>query len=83
MRANQLRLFFSSVAYLLMSALRRLGLKDTDLAKAQCDTIRLKLFKIGARIRVTARKIRVSLSSSYPLASLFARICGNLAHASP
>jgi hypothetical protein len=83
MRANQLRLFFSSVAYLLMSALRRLGLKDTDLAKVQCDTIRLKLFKIGARIRVTTRKIRVSLSSSYPLPSLFARICGNLAHASP
>jgi len=83
MRANQLRLFFSSVAYLLMSALRRLGLKDTDLATAQCDTIRLKLFKIGARIRVTTRKIRVSLSSSYPLASLFTRICCNLAHASP
>jgi hypothetical protein len=83
MRANQLRLWFSSVAYLLMSALRRLGLKDTDLAKAQCDTIRLKLFKIGARIRVTTRRIWVSLSSSYPLASLFARICSNLAHASP
>ncbi len=73
MRANQLRLWFSSVAYLLMSALRRLGLKDTDLAKAQCDTIRLKLFKIGARITVTTRKIWISLSSSYPLASLFAQ----------
>jgi hypothetical protein len=83
MRANQLRLWFSSVAYVLMSALRRLGLKDTELAKAQCDTIRLKLFKIGARIRVTARKIWISLSSSYPLAALFARICSNLAHASP
>jgi len=83
MRANQLRLWFSSVAYLLMSALRRLGLKDTDLARAQCDTIRLKLFKIGARIKVTARKIWVSLSSSYPMAVLFARVCGNLAHASP
>ena len=83
MRANQLRLWFSSVAYLLMSALRRLGLKDTDLARAQCDTIRLKLFKIGARIRVTARKIWISLSSSYPLAALFARVCSNLAHASP
>jgi hypothetical protein len=70
MRANQLRLWFSSVAYLLMSALRRLGLKDTDLAKAQCDTIRLKLFKIGARITVTTRKIWISLSSSYPLATL-------------
>jgi hypothetical protein len=66
-----------------MSALRRLGLKDTDLAKAQCDTIRLKLFKIGARITVTTRKIWISLSSSYPLASLFTRVCSNLAHASP
>jgi hypothetical protein len=83
MRANQLRLWFSSVAYLLMSALRRLGLKGTDLAKAQCDTIRLKLFKIGARITVTTRKIWVSLSSSYPLSSLFAQVCSNLAHASP
>ena len=83
MRANQLRLWFSSVAYLLMSALRRLGLKDTELAKAQCDTIRLKLFKIGARIRITTRKIWISLSSSYPMASLFARVCRNLAHASP
>lgn len=83
MRANQLRLCFSSVAYMMMSALRRLGLKDTDLAKAQCDTIRLKLFKIGARITITARKIWVSFSSSYPMASLFARVCVNLAHASP
>jgi hypothetical protein len=83
MRANQLRLWFSSVAYLLMSALRRVGLKETDLANAQCDTIRLKLFKIGARIRVTARKIWISLSSSYPMAALFSRVCANLAHASP
>ena len=83
MRANQLRLWFSSVAYLLMSALRRIGLKETDLANAQCDTIRLKLFKIGARIRVTTRKIWISLSSSYPMAALFARVCANLAHASP
>jgi hypothetical protein len=83
MHANQLRLWFSSVAYLLMSALRRLALKGTDLAKAQCDTIRLKLFKIGARITITARKIWISLSSSYPLANLFGRICHNLAHASP
>jgi len=83
MRANQLRLWFSSVAYLMMSALRRLGLQGTDLARAQCDTIRLKLFKIGARITVTARRIWISLSSSYPLANLFARVCSNLAHASP
>lgn len=83
MRANQLRLWFSSVAYLLMSALRRIGLKDTELSKAQCDTIRLKLFKIGARIRITARKMWISLSSSYPFAELFARVHANLVHASP
>ena len=83
MRANQLRLTFSSVAYMMMSALRRLGLKGTDLAKAQCDTIRLKLFKIGARITITARKIWISFSSSYPMADLFARVCFNLANASP
>jgi hypothetical protein len=83
MRANQLRLTFSSVAYMMMSALRRLGLKDTDLAKAQCDTIRLKLFKIGARITITARKIWISFSSSYPMADLFARVRLNLANASP
>lgn len=83
MRANQLRLWFSSVAYLLMSALRRLGLKDTDLANAQCDTIRLKLFKIGARIKVTTRKIWISLSSSYPMVDVFNRIFSNLTHASP
>ena len=50
MRSNQIRLIFSSVAYLLVSALRRLGLKGTALEKAQCDTIRLKLFKIGVRL---------------------------------
>jgi hypothetical protein len=83
MRANQLRLWFSSVAYLLVSALRRLGLKNTELAHAQCDTIRLKLFKIGARIRITARKIWVSLASSYPFADLFRRVHANLLTASP
>lgn len=83
MRANQLRLWFSSVAYLLISALRRIGLKETELANAQCNTIRLRLFKIGARIRVTARKIWISLSSSYPFAELFVRVHATLARASP
>ncbi len=83
MRANQLRLWFSSAAYLLMNALRRLGLKGTELATAQCNTIRLKLFKIGARIRVTTRKIWISLSSGYPMTKLFALVCSNLALASP
>jgi hypothetical protein len=78
MRGNQIRLYFSSVAYLLMEALRRLGLKGTPLARAQCHTIRLKLLKIGAQIRVTVRKVWVSLAGGSPHAALFARVCANL-----
>jgi hypothetical protein len=78
MRANQLRLSFSAMAYILMHALRRLGLQATDLAKAQVATIRLKLLKIGARIRITARKIWVSMASSYPLQAAFAAAHRNL-----
>jgi hypothetical protein len=66
MRANELRLWFSSVAYLLMTALQRLGLQGTELAASQCDTIRLKLLKIGAPIRVTVRRVWLSLAESYP-----------------
>jgi hypothetical protein len=73
LRANQLRLYFSSIAYVLMQSLRRMSLAGTELAKAQCDTIRLKLLKIGARIRFTVRKVWVSLSQSYPYAGLFWR----------
>jgi hypothetical protein len=78
MRANQIRLYFSSIAYVLMHALRRIGLRATDFAKAQCNTIRLKLFKIGALVRVTFRKVWVSLSQSCPYAQLFARVHANL-----
>ena len=83
MRANQLRLWFSSVAYTLMNALRRLGLKGTKLAKAQCDTIRLKLLKIGAQIKVTVRKVWVSLSESYPYQQLFKQVYENLKRLCP
>jgi hypothetical protein len=83
MHANQLRLWFSAVAYLLMSALRRDALKDTELAHAQCDTIRLRLFKIGGRIRITTRRIWISLASSYPWIDLFRRISLDLVNASP
>jgi Transposase DDE domain group 1 len=72
MRANQLRLSFSAMAYILMESLRRLGLQTTDLARAQVTTIRLRLLKIGARIRITARKVWVSMASSYPLQAAFA-----------
>jgi hypothetical protein len=78
MRANQLRLYFSSIAYMLMQALRRLGLKGTKLAKAQCNTIRLKLLKIGAQIKVTVRKVWVSLAGGYPYTELFRQVYRNL-----
>jgi hypothetical protein len=74
LRSNQLRLYFSSIAYLLMHGLRRLGLQGTEMAKAQCGTIRLKLLKIGAQIRVSVRKVWVALASSYPYRALFASI---------
>ncbi|MFU8833520.1 MAG: IS1380 family transposase, partial [Wenzhouxiangella sp.] len=74
MRANQLRLYFSSFAYVLMHGLRRLGLEGTVHAKAQCTTMRLKLLKIGARIRITVRKVWLSFSEAYPYASDFAQI---------
>lgn len=74
MWSNQLRLYFSSIAYILLQTLRRTALAGTDLEKAQCGTIRLKLLKIGAQIRVTVRKVWVSLSSGYPHAALFARV---------
>ena len=82
MRANQLRLWFSSMAYVLMQALRRLGLAGTTMAKAQCETIRLNLLKIGAQVRLTVRKIWVSLASGSPYAELFAQAYENL-RASP
>ena len=63
MRANQLRLYCSSLAYVLLHALRRLGLTGTALARAQCQTIRLTLLKIGARIRVTVRHVWLALAT--------------------
>jgi len=78
MRSNQLRLYFSSFAYVLMQTLRRLGLDGTPMAKAQCDTIRLKLFKIGAHIRISVRRVVMALSKSYPYTELFQRILHKL-----
>jgi hypothetical protein len=78
MRSNQLRLYFSSFAYVLMQTLRRLGLAGTSMARAQCDTIRLKLFKIGAHIRLSVRRVWIAFSESYPYAELFRHILGNL-----
>jgi DDE family transposase len=71
MRANQVRLWFSSVAYTLLQALRRVGLKGTAMEKAQCGTIRLKLLKIGALVKVTVRRIVISLASGCPYQTIF------------
>lgn len=74
LRANQIRLYMASVAYVLMQAARRLGLAGTTMAKAQCATIRNKLLKIGAHIRVTVRKVWISFSSAYPYQKLFFQV---------
>jgi hypothetical protein len=78
MRANQMRLYLSTMAYVLVSGLRRLGLKGTELAQAQVSTIRTKLLKIGAQIRVTVRKVWVSMASSYPWQGLYQQVWTNL-----
>jgi hypothetical protein len=78
MRANQLRLYLSVMAYSLMRGLRRWGLHNTQLAHAQVGTIRLRLLKIGAHIRVTVRKIWVRMSSSFPLQNLFGQVLQQL-----
>jgi len=81
--SNQVRLWFSSVAYVLLNELRRLGLTGTDLAQARCDTIRTKLLKIGAQVKVTVRRVWVHLASSYPYAALFAQVLGQLRASRP
>jgi hypothetical protein len=83
MRANQVRLFCSSIADVLLNALRRLGLTGTELAEAPCQTIRLRLLKIGALVRVTVRKVWVKLSSSGPDAEVFRRVHARLAGLPP
>jgi hypothetical protein len=83
LRANQLRLWLSTLAYLLVNQLRRVGLVGTKLAQATCGTIRVRLFKIGALLRVTTRRVWVSLSSAYPLAELFAQVAARLRCVAP
>lgn len=78
MRANQLRLYLSVFAYALVAGLRRLGLKATELATAQAGTIRLRLLKIGAQIRVTVRKVWIAMASSFPRQQLFAQVLNHL-----
>jgi hypothetical protein len=83
MKANQLRLYFSSLAYVLMNELRTRGLQGPELAQAQCHTIRLKLFKIGARVRISVRRIYVSMATSYPYHNTFFQVMKNFKLAYP
>jgi hypothetical protein len=78
MRANQLRLWLSSVAYTLLAALRQFGLQGTEMAQARCDTIRLKLLKLGALVRMTVRRVWISFSESCPYQRMFAQVYENL-----
>jgi hypothetical protein len=81
MRANQLRLWFASMAYVLICALRRIGLAETALANATCGTIRLKLLKIGALVRVSVRRIKIAMASACPAAEDWSRAVRRLADA--
>jgi hypothetical protein len=79
MQANQLRLWFYSMAYVLLCALRRIGLHDTDFAHATCGTIRLKLLKIGAIVRISVRRIKIAMASACPAARDWGRAAIRLA----
>jgi hypothetical protein len=76
MRANQLRLWFASMAYVLLCALRRIGLAHTEFAEATCGTLRLRLLKIGALVRISVRRVKIAMASAHPFQAEFA-----LAHA--
>ena len=83
MRANQIRLYLSSISYVLLSAMRRIGLAGTSFERAQCSTIRLKLLKIGALVRITVRKIWISFSQSYPYREQFLKVLANIRGSPP
>ena len=77
-RANQMRMYFSAMAYVLVCGLRRLGLKGTELEKAQAATIRTRLLKIGAQVRVSVRRVYLAMAASYPWMSLFGQVHAQL-----
>jgi hypothetical protein len=81
MRANQLRLWFSSLAYVILNELRGVGLRGTRMADATCQTMRLKLLKTGAHVRVSVRRVTVSMAGGYPDQILFGTILDNLQRA--
>jgi hypothetical protein len=78
MRANQLRLWFSSLAYVILNELRSVELRGTKMAEATCQNIRLKLLKIGAHVKVSVRRVVFSMASGYPDQDLFQSVLSNL-----
>ena len=78
MQSNQLRLYCSTIANAIMTIIKEIALKGTEMATAQCGTIRVKLLKVAAVLRVSTRRYRLSFSSAYPWRSLFARALANL-----
>ena len=78
MRANQLRLWFSSLAYMILNELRSVGLRGTKMAEATCQSIRLKLLKIGAHVKISVRRVVFSMASGYPDQDLFQSVLSNL-----
>jgi hypothetical protein len=81
MAANQLRLWFSSLAYMILNELRSVGLRGTRMAQATCASIRLKILKIGAHVRLSVRRVTFSMASGYPDQELFASVLANLQRA--
>ena len=80
-RSNQIQLYFSSIAYCLLPALRELGLPGTKMARAQYSRIRVRLLKMG--VRVTVRKVCISMATGHPAQALFAAVYGNLERGEP
>jgi hypothetical protein len=83
MRSNQLRLWFASVAYTIVNALRQFGLRGTRMERAQCGTIREKLFKIGAQVQVSVRRVVARFSSAWPLREQFRAVLRNIQAIAP
>ncbi len=77
--SNQLRLWLSTFAYLLLERLRTIGLAGTELARATLGTVRLRLLKVAAQVHVSVRRVQVRLASAYPLQALFSRCRDKLA----
>ena len=83
LKSNQLRLWFSSIAYVMMETLRRSALNETEMSQAQCSTIRLKLLKIGAIVKVSVRRVYIGFASGYPFQSLFIKVYKRLSSLQP